>query len=423
MKKVFTLLTLLMFIGVGKTWADPTYKNDFTNGQIIWTTKANVDAAVTAGWMAKGGKISSTKDLKNKLLMDPATDAIATTAPFTSSTAFYIEKQYNSTSSNDQSLYIYVTGVARIFFYAWCNSTPDGRTMDITVNGVASGTISYASGTNNAQYTTVVLTKSANNIIRINGSNEVELTAIKVETVEKSISSLTFASTSGTGDIADGTSFTLPSLTKNPVDATVTYSSSNEAAATVNSSTGAVTLVAPGVTTITASYAGDASYYPSTATYELTVVNTAANNITVTYDVSGVVGLEGTAPESFNIDEGQNFTIPVNQSLYVDGKTLTGWEYNSTTYAIGADMTAAATDMTFTPVFTANDASTYLGHNASTATWNFNNNTGAPTWAMEGSGTFVYVTQTTVGGNSMDVKMNMDATGGKIYSNGDQIVN
>ena len=386
----------------------------------MWTTKANVDDAITAGWMAKGGNMPSPKNLKSKLLMDPATDAIATTAPYTSNTDFYVEKVYYSNSSSDQSLYIYVTGVAKIYFYAWCNSTPDNRTMDITVNGVASGTISFATGTANAQYTSVILTKSANNIIRINGSNEVELTAIKVETVEKSSSSLVFASTSGTGDIADGTSFTLPSLTKNPVDATVTYSSSNEAAATVNSSTGAVTLVAPGVTTITASFAGNASYYPSSATYELTVVNTAANTITVSYDVTGVAGLEGTAPESFNIDEGENFTIPVNQSLYVEGKTLTGWEYNSTTYAIGANMTAASTDMTLTPVFTANGASSYLGHNTSTATWQFGESNGAPSWdELQGAGQEVtYVTRTSTGGSNIDVKLLMDPTSGKIHNKG-----
>jgi hypothetical protein len=184
----------------------------------------------------------------------------------------------------------------------------------------------------------------------------------------------------------------------------------------VNPSTGAVTLVAPGITTITASFAGDASYYPSTATYELTVVNTAANNITVTYDVSGVAGLEGTAPESFNIDEGDNFTIPVNKSLYVDGKTLTGWEYNSTTYDIGVNMTAAATDMTLTPVFTANSSTAHLGYNVHSVTWNFAKSDGAPLWNnLQGTGaTVVYVAQTTVGGSDIDVKLSMDATSGKI---------
>ncbi|MBR1545800.1 MAG: hypothetical protein IJ633_03240 [Prevotella sp.] len=425
MKKLFTLLTLLVAM-VTSAWGQGslTYKNDFTDGQIFWTTKANVDAAANTEndyWMVKGGKISGTKDLKGKLLINPTTDAPYTTAPYTSSTEFYIEKAYSTTNSSDQSLYIYVTGVARIFFYAWCNSTPDGRTLDITVNGEAKGSISYASGTANAQYTSVILTKAANNIIRINGSNEVELTAIKVETVEKSVSSLTFATTSGTGDMADGTSFTLPSLTKNPVDATVTYSSSATSVATVNETTGAVTLVSPGETTITASYAGDATHYPSSATYTLTVVNTAANNITVTYDISGVSGIQGTAPASFNIDEGQTFDLPAsNQTLYVDGKTLTGWNDGTSTHALGATITAPATDMTLTPVFTANAAEAYLGHNASTATWQFGESNGAPSWnELQGAGSeFIYVTQTTIGGNVIDVKMSVDPTSGKIHNKG-----
>jgi hypothetical protein len=415
MKKVFTLLTLAL-LSISTAWADPTYKSDFTNGQILWTTKANIDAAVTGGWMVLGGKMSGTKDLKNKLLINPETDEPYTSAPFTSTTNFYVEKAYSTTSSNDQSLYIYVTGVARIYFYAWCNSSPDGREMTITVNGVAKGSITYGTGTANAQYTSVVLTKAANNIIRINGTNEVELTAIKVETVEKSASSLAFETTSGTGDLKNGTSFALPTLEKTPSDATVTYTSSNESAATIDVNTGEVTLVSPGVTTITASFAGNSSYYPSSATYELTVINSAANTITVTYDVSGVASIEGTAPTSFSIDEGEHFTIPVNTSLYVDGKTLTGWEYNSTTYASGADVTAAATDMTLTPVFTENAPNAHLGYNQHSVTWNFVKSTGAPLWNnLQGVGaTAIYVAQTNVGGSDIDVKMLMDATSGKI---------
>ena len=53
--------------------------------------------------------------------------------------------------------------------------------------------------------------------------------------------------------------------------ASVTYSSSNTAVATVDATTGAVTLVGAGETTITASYEGDETYASSSASYELTV--------------------------------------------------------------------------------------------------------------------------------------------------------
>ena len=58
-------------------------------------------------------------------------------------------------------------------------------------------------------------------------------------------------------------------------DAAVTWTSSEPEVATIDAS-GAVTLVAAGTTTITASYAGETdTYKPSTATYELTVTSSA----------------------------------------------------------------------------------------------------------------------------------------------------
>ena len=68
-----------------------------------------------------------------------------------------------------------------------------------------------------------------------------------------------------------GEDFTEPTLTINPADLTVTYSSGDENVATVDADTGEVTLVAAGTTTITATFAGDDSYKPASASYTLTV--------------------------------------------------------------------------------------------------------------------------------------------------------
>ena len=67
-----------------------------------------------------------------------------------------------------------------------------------------------------------------------------------------------------------GKPFTEPTL-KNPQNVTVTYSSSKTDIATVNPSTGAITLVAPGVTTITATFAGNSDWKPFSASYTLIV--------------------------------------------------------------------------------------------------------------------------------------------------------
>ncbi|MCQ2293497.1 MAG: M6 family metalloprotease domain-containing protein [Bacteroidaceae bacterium] len=67
-----------------------------------------------------------------------------------------------------------------------------------------------------------------------------------------------------------GATNTFPTLT-NPYGVTVSYESSNTAAATIDATTGAITLVAPGTTTISASFDGNASYEAQTVTYTLTV--------------------------------------------------------------------------------------------------------------------------------------------------------
>ncbi len=59
--------------------------------------------------------------------------------------------------------------------------------------------------------------------------------------------------------------------------ATVTWSGNNDEVATINATTGAVTLVAAGNVTFTATFAGNNDYNGATATYEMTVFNNDPN--------------------------------------------------------------------------------------------------------------------------------------------------
>ena len=80
---------------------------------------------------------------------------------------------------------------------------------------------------------------------------------------------VTFANATANAQV--GQSFTSPTATVSVNSKTVTYESSDTSVATVNSSTGAVTLVGAGKTTITAKFAGDDDYNPARGSYELTV--------------------------------------------------------------------------------------------------------------------------------------------------------
>ena len=82
---------------------------------------------------------------------------------------------------------------------------------------------------------------------------------------------LTVSFTNATANATMGSSFSAPTANVSVNGKTVTYESSDTSVATVNSSTGAVTLVAAGKATITARFAGDTDYNPASGSYELTV--------------------------------------------------------------------------------------------------------------------------------------------------------
>ena len=73
-----------------------------------------------------------------------------------------------------------------------------------------------------------------------------------------------------TAEAMMGEDFEEPVLT-NDQGLTITYSSDNEAVATVNATSGAVTLVAVGTANIIATFTGDATYKYTTVQYELTI--------------------------------------------------------------------------------------------------------------------------------------------------------
>ena len=100
---------------------------------------------------------------------------------------------------------------------------------------------------------------------------------------------LTFSAEEATANI--GEAFTAPTLTTDPEGLSVTYASSDTDVAEVDANSGAVTVKAVGTTVITASFAGDETYRPSSASYTLTVVDPNAKTVTATFAFeSGAAG-------------------------------------------------------------------------------------------------------------------------------------
>lgn len=165
--------------------------------------------------------------------------------------------------------------------------------------------------------------------------------------VEKLDQTLSFDKATATATV--GENFTEPTLTG--YQTTVTYASSNTAVATVNETTGEVTLVAAGETTITATAAEDETYYAGTASYTLTVSAApggdepdAGEVVTVTKDFSKETSVSGDT--TFSVDS--NITIDLKKAggtsnpVYnsADGGHVRLYQNNST--GSGSTMTVTA---------------------------------------------------------------------------------
>ena len=179
-----------------------------------------------------------------------------------------------------------------------CTSAALGRTDNYRIYSGSTTTISVESGTiTKIQFTNV--SGYSNNLLSLfeslgsysdgiwtGSSSQVKFKASaqyrasKIEvTVETGGTSsaedvtLSFPEVSYTATLGQG--FTAPTLTVTPAAAAsqVSYTSSDTDVATVNSTTGAVTLVGAGSTTITASVPASSTYNAAIASYELTVTS------------------------------------------------------------------------------------------------------------------------------------------------------
>ena len=114
-----------------------------------------------------------------------------------------------------------------------------------------------------------------------------------VVAIAKADATVTFASKTASGKM--GEAFTAPKVTTSPADLTLAYASSNTKVATVDGSTGAVTLVAAGETTITASFAGNDNYNAANDSYTLTVAKADAVNSDLSFASATATATYGDA--------------------------------------------------------------------------------------------------------------------------------
>lgn len=169
-------------------------------------------------------------------------------------------------------------------------------------------------------------------------NTQYDVTLIEADT--KTSTKLSFSTKTFNVDLGDP--FVEPTLTCTPsaISSSVTFSSSNTEVATVNASTGKVTIKKAGSVDITASFAGDATYRPSSDKYTINV-KVPANwyaPFTIYPKESGTnsdgSGLSGTNVTNFFTTSTVDYisSVSVTGKVY-PAKTGCGWKFGDSSTA------------------------------------------------------------------------------------------
>lgn len=123
---------------------------------------------------------------------------------------------------------------------------------------------------------------------------------------------------------------------------------------------------------------------------------------------------EGVVPNPITVVKGETVHFPANYTLYVEGKTMKYWmDADGNALQDGA----LNADMTVYPYFEANTANLADRTEPVTVTYNLSGYNDYPKYKFEGNNG-IMVTQATVNGESIDVKVDVNATSGKFSHNG-----
>lgn len=262
-KQLFTLLTLLVLCVTG-AWGDTEYKDDFNDGQVVWLSTTNVDAAITAGWMA----INTTATGSVSSYSTPSTGNDLTV--------------YRVKTWKDKHLDFYVNGVSSITFYAHNPNNNSSRTLKATVNetsteqnAVTLCTITTSNQGSSWGSGTVNLTAENNNFVRVYADADLDVYAMSVTVPASVPNAPTFLPVSGSS-ISTSSAITISSTKSTSIkyqwtseDVTLTTASEgwqNYTAPVTQSTTGTWYLHAYGINTSGNSTVSKASYTVSSKT-------------------------------------------------------------------------------------------------------------------------------------------------------------
>ena len=358
------------------------------------TTSINQFAFVTAKYV---GSSEEDPKLKSIYFNTCSPSFPETTFPCITATAYYNNFLGNWPSDKRQNYGGTITWVEKPLNLSECTMTisPTSYTYDGTAKK-PTVTIKYngTNLTNNTDYTVSYSnnTNAETGTVTAIGKEHFTGQISKTFTIGKASPTLSFASSSVSKKTTDS-SFT-NTLTKK-TDGTVTFSSSNTSVATVNSSSGLVTIKGVGKTTITANAAAGTNYNAGSASYSLTVSARSISDCTMTISPTSYT-YDGTAKKptvtiknnSTNLTINTDYTVSYNNNTNAGTGTVTATgkgSYSGTlskTFTIGkasptlsfasSSVSKNTTDSAFTNTLTkkTDGTVTFSSSNTSVATVN-----------------------------------------------------
>ncbi len=385
-KKIFTLLTLMLAVCSGAWGTTVTYAlstgDTFTSGQTVNVVNGTETVATITYGESGGDAFKAAKANTDVTGFTAFTEGNGTNGNTTGGTFYTIVPVYDGTIT---------VGVV----------INKDKTFIVEENGTSIGSFSKETV---KVYTTKEFSVSAGKSYKfyVSGSKLGFYGFIYEYTTVAATQCATPTYTLGAWD-AENSKWTV-TLNCGTAGATIKYSTDNKVSYSDYSTALAL---APG-TTLDA-YAVKTGLDDSEAMAQYTVP-AALSTFDITY--ANADGAEGIVPTALSdVEENSVITLPKNTTMFKEGYTLTGWNDGTTTYLPGGNYTVTA-NKTLTAVYTENTVTLAGRYTPVTVKWNFGQSNGMSAIQFEGTTGFV-VTQATVNGSTIDVKLVIDCTSGK----------
>ena len=415
MKKIFTLLTLLVGLCTG-AWAQ-TYTND--NATITWAFTSHSSLGSTN---VPNDAFLTTNFSKGSNLQDPTTfNTSGCTAGWSAQTLVYFKPvadvAKNAADAAENLLEWTITPATGITF------TPENVSVTAcTAGGTGDPQLTiYAVYSDNS----IETVQTRTNPRRPDKTGQGDGPSVYTKDLENAVNGafkvrVYLAGLTNTSKGMALTNIVVTGKVSGTPVATTTYTitaATNDASLGTASGTATVAENEEVTLTATPTAAGyftkwqknDADFAGNTVN-PITVTATADATYTAIFEAKKAITFAkgegtGTVPSTAYVVSGDDYTIPEVYFLYKIGATLTGWSDGVNTYAPGATISNVTTDMALTAVFTDNTVN--LGDAATTVNWTFDRSHDAPSIACE-NGEMDYVQHTTISSTRFDAVMHVN---------------